>query len=80
VRRSQLAGQLQVTLLMDETDGRAEARRRGLPVTGLLGALADAGEQGLTDFRGALARLRKTTFRLSPKLYRALMEGQGKMS
>ena len=69
-----LAEQLAVTLLMDETDGRAEARRRSLPVTGLLGALRDAGERGLTDFPQALARLRKTTFRLSLRLYRALVE------
>jgi predicted nucleic acid-binding protein len=68
-----LAEQLGVTLLMDESDGRREARRRSVPVTGLLGALRDAGDRGLTDFPQALARLRKTTFRLSPKLFQSLM-------
>lgn len=63
-----IAEQFGFMLLIDERDGRAEARRRNLNVTGLLGALRDAGERGLTDAGQALARLQKTTFRLSPKL------------
>ena len=63
-----LAELLGVTLLMDERDGRVEARRRGLQLTGLIGALLDAGERGLTDLAQALAKLQGTTFHLSPKL------------
>ncbi len=31
----------------------------GLPVTGLLGALRDVGERGLTDFKQSLIKLRQ---------------------
>jgi predicted nucleic acid-binding protein len=68
-----LAEFLGVTLLMDERDGRIEARRRGLPLTGLIGALCDAGERGLTDLPQALAKLQQTTFHLSPKLMSKLL-------
>ena len=69
-----LAEEMAATLLMDEKDGRREARRRRLPLTGLLGALRDAGQPGLTDFPAAVARLQQTTFRISPNLVRKLLE------
>ena len=69
-----LAEHLGVTLLIDEFDGRAEARHRGLPVTGLVGALRDAGERGLTDFKQSLLKLQQTTFRLSPGLVKRLLD------
>jgi predicted nucleic acid-binding protein len=47
-----LAESLGATLIMDERDGRVEAARRGLPLTGLIGALLDAGERGLIDLLG----------------------------
>lgn len=53
-------------LLIDERDGRAEAERRGLYVTGTLGALAEGHLAGLLDFDEALGRLRSTNFRLHP--------------
>src|ERR1044071_665500 len=37
-------------LLMDDTAGRAEAVRRNLRVTGILGLLRTAAEMGLVDF------------------------------
>ena len=55
-------------LLIDEWDGRAEAERRHLLVTGTLGVLADAHLAGLVDFEAALVRLRQTNFYLSGEL------------
>lgn len=55
-------------LLIDEWDGRAEAERRHLVVTGTLGVMADAHLAGLADFEPALIRLRQTNFYLSPDL------------
>ena len=49
-------------LLMDEWDGRAEAERRHLAVTGTLGVLADAHVAGLVDFEKAIFQLRQTNF------------------
>ncbi len=49
-------------LLSDDLDGRAEAERRHLIVTGTLGVLADAHLTGLLDFETALAHLRSTNF------------------
>ena len=69
-----LAQLLGTTLLMDERDGRAEARRRGLSLTGLVGALRDASERGLTDLAQALMKLQQTTFHLSPRLVKQLVE------
>jgi predicted nucleic acid-binding protein len=53
---------------MDDMDGRAEAERRNLKVTGTLGILVEAHRRQLLDFDGALARLSKTSFYLSPRL------------
>jgi predicted nucleic acid-binding protein len=49
-------------LLIDEKDGRAEALRRSFHVTGTLGILFAAAQQGLVDVIDVLARLRQTTF------------------
>lgn len=53
------------TLLMDESEGRREAMRRNLLVTGTVSVLEKAAQRGLVDFRDALQRLEKTSFRLS---------------
>ena len=53
------------TLLMDETEGRREALRRHLLVTGTVAVLEKAAQRGLIDFRVALSRLEQTSFRLS---------------
>ena len=55
-------------LLIDDWDGRAEAERRHLLVTGTLGVLADAHVAGLIDFEAVLAQLRHTNFYLSAEL------------
>jgi predicted nucleic acid-binding protein len=52
-------------LLMDDGAGRAHARHLELEVTGTLGILEKAAQQGLLDFREALASLAKTNFRAS---------------
>jgi predicted nucleic acid-binding protein len=49
-------------LLIDETAGRAEARRRSLRVTGTLGVLRTAAEAGLVDVHEVVTRLGSTNF------------------
>jgi predicted nucleic acid-binding protein len=69
-------------LLIDEWEGRAEAERRHLLVTGTLGVLAEAHQQNRLDFEVALARLRQTNFYLSAALIdgvrRQLLTGRGR--
>jgi predicted nucleic acid-binding protein len=55
-------------LLIDDWDGRAEAERRRLLVTGTLGILAEAHQHQLVDFEAALARLIPTNFYASAQL------------
>jgi predicted nucleic acid-binding protein len=55
-------------LLIDDWDGRAEAERRHLLVTGTLGILAKAHQHQLVDFEAALARLIQTNFYVSAQL------------
>jgi predicted nucleic acid-binding protein len=55
-------------LLIDEWEGRAEAVRRHLLVTGTLGVMAEAHRVGVLDFEAALARLSQTNFYLSAEL------------
>jgi len=57
-------------VLIDDWDGRAEAVRRNLRVTGTLGVLVLAHRRGLLDFETALARLSQTNFFLSAELVR----------
>ena len=52
-------------VLIDELAGRQEATRRGLKVAGTLSVLDDADRAGLVKFDEAIARLRKTSFRVS---------------
>lgn len=52
-------------VLIDELAGRKEATRRGLKVAGTLSVLDDADQAGLIKFDEVVARLRKTTFRVS---------------
>jgi predicted nucleic acid-binding protein len=55
-------------LLIDDADGRAEAERRSLQVTGTLGVLAAAHQRGMLDFDKAVERLSSTSFYVSPRL------------
>jgi predicted nucleic acid-binding protein len=59
-------------ILIDDREGRTEAERRHLHVTGTVGVLADGYLAGLLDFDQALARLRSTNFRLSPEVERII--------
>jgi predicted nucleic acid-binding protein len=55
-------------LLIDDWEGRAEAIRLHLAVTGTLGILAEAHRHNLLDFETMLTRLGQTNFYLSPGL------------
>jgi predicted nucleic acid-binding protein len=62
-----LASELQaILLLMDERDGVAIARHRGLKVVGALAALGLAAAHGLVDLQTMVERLRATTVTGSP--------------
>jgi len=61
-------------LLMDERAGVFEARKQGLHVTGTLGLLDLAAEQGMIDFAEAIGRLEQTTFRRPAAFLRALLK------
>ena len=55
-------------ILMDDMDGRIEAERRNLKVTGTLGILVEGHRRGILDFDNALALLSATSFYISPRL------------
>ncbi len=61
-------------LLMDDREGRQEARRLGLPTLGTLRVLADAAEHGFADLPVAFNRLKQTNFRASEQLIERLLE------
>jgi len=60
-------------LLMDDWEGRREAERRALRVTGTLGILDRAAERGFLDLPAALARLQATNFYLPTTLVHDLL-------
>jgi len=55
-------------LLIDDWEGRVEAERRHLKITGTLGVLAEAHKRSLLDFESTLARLSLTNFYFSADL------------
>lgn len=61
-------------ILLDERSGREAAKARGLAVTGTLGVLEAAAEQGLIDLAAALVRLRQTSFRAPAILLEEILE------
>ena len=63
----------QVLLLIDESAGRLEASRRGIPNTGTLGVLRAAAIDGLVNLPSALGRLLATNFRVSKALVADLL-------
>ena len=63
-------------IIIDESRGRREAKRRQLPFTGTLGVLAAAAEQGLLDLRSAVDRLRQTNFHIAGEILDRLIGGQ----
>jgi predicted nucleic acid-binding protein len=62
-------------LLLDEAKGRQAARAHGFAVAGTLGLLDRAAARGLTDLSAAIERLKRTTFRVSPKVLNSLKQG-----
>lgn len=68
-----LAGTIHADLLLiDDAAGRAEAKRRRLRVTGTLGVLLVAAQQGLVNVPDVLARLRATSFYVDEDLFNAI--------
>ena len=63
-------------ILLDERKARQVARHRGLLVSGTLGILDQAAQQGLIDLTDALDRLTHTSFRVSPRLLQSLRARQ----
>ena len=59
-------------ILLDEANGRREARRRGIALTGAIGVLDRAASRGLIDLTEAIDRLQRTNFRVSPRLLKAV--------
>jgi predicted nucleic acid-binding protein len=69
-----LAQELQADLLlMDEWEGRREAERRTLAVTGVLGVLERAAQASLLDLPSTLTRLLATNFYAPANLIRDLL-------
>jgi predicted nucleic acid-binding protein len=64
-------------IIIDEKAARLIAGRRGLSVTGVLGVIREAATQGLVDLKLAIDRLRRTSFRCSPALFKATLERYG---
>ncbi|MAR91571.1 MAG: DUF3368 domain-containing protein [Pseudomonadales bacterium] len=66
-------------LIIDEKDGRWEARQQGIRITGMLGIFLLAKERGLIrSVRPYLDRLVLTTnFKLNPKLYHDVLMAAG---
>ncbi len=60
-------------VLMDDMDGRTEARKCGLVVIGTVGLLERAAEKGLIDLPAALARLRHSNFFVAEELLAAAL-------
>jgi predicted nucleic acid-binding protein len=60
-------------LLIDEGDGYGAATRQGLRCMRTVGLFEYAGQQGLLDVPEAIARLRRTNFRIRPEVLDAVL-------
>jgi predicted nucleic acid-binding protein len=60
-------------VLIDDAHGREAARRMGLNLTGTLGVLVRAADAQLLDLPSAIARLRDTTFHVSPHVFEEIL-------
>ena len=56
-------------ILMDDAAGVRFALERGLTITGTLGVLVEAAQNGWVQIEGALSKLKNTDFRATPGLY-----------
>jgi uncharacterized protein len=68
-----LASERDALLLIDDGDGRKAAKQLGLKVTGTVGLLLMASEDGKLNLRRALDDLRVAGFRLSTKEYERVL-------
>jgi predicted nucleic acid-binding protein len=69
-----LASSLKADLiLMDDRAGVAAANKQGFHVTGTLGVLGVAAQQGLVDLAEMIARLKATNFRYRQEILDALL-------
>jgi predicted nucleic acid-binding protein len=55
-------------LLIDELLGRKAAAARGIHITGTIGIIEQAADQGLIDLKEAFGRIKKTDFWISHEL------------
>ncbi len=62
------------SLLLDEAEGRQEALRRGLAVSGTVGVLEKAAERDLINLFEAFQRLSRTNFYISPELLQQALQ------
>lgn len=70
-----LAGTMRADLLLvDDAAGRMEAARRNLRVTGTLGVLRAAAEQGIVDVPDTLLKLKTTNFYVDDDLLNAIFD------
>jgi predicted nucleic acid-binding protein len=60
-------------LLIDDRAAVTAGRAQGFTVTGTLGVLSRTATLGLVDLPAALARLKKTNFRIHPQLIEDLL-------
>jgi predicted nucleic acid-binding protein len=61
-------------VILDDKAAREAAKSVGLSMTGTLGILDAAARRKLVDLPAAVARLRRTNFRVSPALLRSLLQ------
>ena len=64
-------------LLMDEHKGRQVAKKMGITITGTIGLLTQAFDEGMLtreDVEGCIERLKESGIRISEKLYQKLRE------
>ncbi|MGB9242454.1 MAG: hypothetical protein WCC03_03805 [Candidatus Acidiferrales bacterium] len=61
-------------LIVDDRQGRNEARKRGIPVMGTLGVLREAATLGLLNLPAAVKRLEATSFHIAPEVLMSLLK------
>jgi predicted nucleic acid-binding protein len=61
-------------VLMDDMDGRAAARRLGIPTIFTIAILELAAEKGLVELPAAIAKLKQTSFFISQEILDAALE------
>lgn len=60
-------------LIIDDGDGRKSAKQLGLKITGTVGILLLASDEGMLDLKDALDELKSAGFRLSDREYGKIM-------